>query len=60
MPSAVKSRRTGETCRYSEFPKKEYLARYARAVALMDQAGVEGLLVTQPLNIRYFAGGPLT
>jgi Xaa-Pro aminopeptidase len=26
----------------------------------MDQTGVDGLLVTQPLNIRYFAGGPLT
>jgi len=53
-------RRVGETCRFSEFPKEEYLARYKKAVALMDKAGIDGLVVTQPLSIRYFAGGPLT
>ncbi|MBM4430720.1 MAG: hypothetical protein FJ026_10295, partial [Chloroflexi bacterium] len=60
MSNEIKPKRIGETCRFSEFPKEEYLARYEKAVALMDKAGIDGLLVTQPLNIRYFAGGPLT
>lgn len=60
MTSEMEQKRVGETCRFSEFPKEEYLARYEKAVAWMDKAGMDGLLVTQPLNIRYFAGGPLT
>ena len=56
----MKQKRVGQTDRFSEFPRKEYVARYEKAAALMEEAGLDGLLVTQPLNIRYFAGGPLT
>ena len=60
MSYNLQPKRVGESGRFSEFPREEYARRYDKAVALMDELGMDGILVTQPLNIRYFAGGPLT
>lgn len=60
MPSKTSPKRAGKTSQFSEFPRQEYVARYEKAVRQMEEAGLDGLIVTQPLNIRYFAGGPLT
>jgi Xaa-Pro aminopeptidase len=45
-----------KTARYAEFPHAEYHRRYARACRLMAREGLDGVLVTQDLNVRYFAG----
>lgn len=44
------------SAKYAEFPADEYLGRYAKARALMEREGLDALLVTQDLNVRYFAG----
>lgn len=41
---------------FAEFPFEEYRSRYAKAIALMEQQGLDALLVTQEENVRYFAG----
>jgi Xaa-Pro dipeptidase len=42
--------------RFGEFPVEEYRRRYARAVRLMDEEGLDALLLTHELNVRYFTG----
>jgi Xaa-Pro aminopeptidase len=49
-----------ETSKFSEFPREEFIARYHRALQLMGYAGLDGMVITSPTNIRFFAGGPLT
>jgi Xaa-Pro aminopeptidase len=44
------------TAKYAEFPVDEYHARYAKARTLMEREGLDAILVTQDLNVRYFAG----
>ncbi|MCK4791520.1 MAG: aminopeptidase P family protein [Desulfobacteraceae bacterium] len=39
-----------------EFQRAEYLQRHARAVELMGQKGLDGLLVTAEANYTYFSG----
>jgi len=41
-----------------EFSRLEYARRYARASALMGEAGIDALAVAQPSSIRYFTGLP--
>ena len=41
---------------FAEFPLSEYASRYARAVRLMEEAGIDALLLTHELNVRYFSG----
>lgn len=41
---------------FAEFEVEEYMRRYARAVRLMEEFDLDGLLLTQDLNVRYFAG----
>ena len=41
-----------------EFSRGEYARRYARASALMEEAGLDALVVAQPSSIRYFTGLP--
>jgi Xaa-Pro dipeptidase len=41
-----------------EFSRREYARRYARASALMEEAGIDALVVAQPSSIRYFTGLP--
>jgi Xaa-Pro aminopeptidase len=41
-----------------EFSRLEYARRYARASALMEEAGLDALVVAQPSSIRYFTGLP--
>jgi Xaa-Pro aminopeptidase len=41
-----------------EFSRSEYARRYARASALMEEAGIDALVVAQPSSIRYFTGLP--
>jgi Xaa-Pro aminopeptidase len=41
---------------YPDFPKEEYEQRYARARALMEERGLDGLLITEELNYIYFTG----
>ena len=41
-----------------EFSRREYARRYARAAALMDQSGLDALVLAQPASIRYFTGLP--
>lgn len=41
---------------YADFPLAEYERRYARLVALMRREGMDGVLVTQEENVRYFTG----
>ena len=45
---------------YGEFGVAEYIDRVQRARALMDDAGMDAMLLTNAKLIRYFAGGPLT
>ena len=45
-----------ETPPHAEFPASEYAARYARAIRLMDETGLDALLLTDELNVRYFSG----
>jgi Xaa-Pro dipeptidase len=40
----------------SDFPIAEYGCRYARLQALMDESGIDAVLVSQPSNVRYFTG----
>jgi Xaa-Pro aminopeptidase len=40
--------------KHAEFPLSEYAWRYARAVRLMEAAGLDALLLTHELNVRYF------
>jgi len=42
--------------RYLEFSPGEYARRYARAVALMDEQGIDALVLAQPVTVRYFTG----
>src|SRR5262245_54826360 len=42
--------------RYGEFPVDEYRRRYARACRVMEERGLDALLVTENLNVRYFSG----
>jgi Xaa-Pro aminopeptidase len=42
--------------KYADFPLAEYVRRYARACRLMEKEGLDALLVTQDLNVRYFSG----
>ena len=44
------------TAPYAEFPVEDYRARYAKARRMMEEDGLDALLVTQDLNVRYFAG----
>lgn len=39
-----------------DFPIAEYRRRYARLVALMDEDGLEALVITQEEGIRYLSG----
>jgi len=41
-----------------EFSRSEYARRYARTAALMEEAGIDALVVAQPSSIRYFIGLP--
>src|SRR5437899_7455625 len=41
---------------FAEFPLDEYHVRYAKACKLMEAEGLDALLVTQDLDLRYFAG----
>lgn len=41
---------------FAEFPLSEYASRYARAARLMEEAGIDALLLTHELNVRYFSG----
>ncbi len=41
---------------YAEFPQAEYADRYARAARLMEAAGLDAMLLTHELNVRYFSG----
>src|SRR5947208_15278376 len=41
---------------YPDFPRSEYEARYGRARALMEAAGLDALLVTAETNYIYFTG----
>jgi Xaa-Pro aminopeptidase len=41
---------------YPDFPLDEYRTRYARFVALMDQFGVDALVLTQEEPVKYLSG----
>jgi Xaa-Pro dipeptidase len=41
---------------FAEFPPEEYALRVTRARALMEEAGVDALLLTQMENVRYLSG----
>ncbi len=45
---------------YSEFPEHEYADRYRRLLSLAAEKDIEAFIFTDELNLRYFAGGPLT
>ncbi|MGI9658712.1 MAG: aminopeptidase P family N-terminal domain-containing protein, partial [Gaiellaceae bacterium] len=45
-----------KTAKFAEFPLEEYTARYAKACRLMEHEGLDAVLVTQDLNVRYFTG----
>lgn len=47
---------SSKTAMFAEFPIEEYKLRYAKACRLMEDASLDALLVTQDLNVRYFAG----
>lgn len=42
--------------RYLRFPPAEYARRYARAVALMEELGIDALVLCQPTSLQYFTG----
>jgi Xaa-Pro aminopeptidase len=48
------------TSRYSEFPVAEYRNRVTQARQQMRSQKIDALLLTSEINLRYFAGGPLT
>ena len=39
-----------------EFPIAEYGLRYARLQALMEESGIDAILISEPSNVRYFTG----
>jgi Xaa-Pro dipeptidase len=41
-----------------EFSRAEFARRYARAAALMEESGIDALVLAQPSSIRYFTGLP--
>lgn len=41
---------------FAEFPLDEYTQRVSRAQALMEETGIDALLLTQQENVRYLAG----
>jgi Xaa-Pro aminopeptidase len=41
---------------YPDFPAEEYEQRFARARGLMEEANLDGLLITDELNYVYFTG----
>jgi Xaa-Pro dipeptidase len=41
-----------------EFSRAEFARRYARAAALMEESGIDALVLAQPSSIRYFIGLP--
>ena len=41
---------------HAEFPLSEYAWRYARAIRAMEAAGLDALVLTHELNVRYFTG----
>ena len=41
---------------FAEFPLDEYELRVSRARTLMEEAGIDTLLLTQQENVRYLAG----
>jgi Xaa-Pro aminopeptidase len=41
---------------YPDFPREEYVARYARTQKTLKAHGLDALLLTQRQNLRYFAG----
>ena len=41
---------------WAEFPVSEYARRYARAIRLMEEKGLDALFLSQELNVRYFSG----
>ena len=41
---------------YPDFPKEEFDARHARARAMMEDRGIDALLITERLNYQYFSG----
>lgn len=45
------------TIDYHRFPKPEYEARWQTAQRKMDEAGLDGLLITEKTNYGYFCGG---
>ena len=45
---------------YSEFPESEYENRYRRLISLAAKDDIEAFIFTDEINLRYFAGGPLT
>ena len=42
--------------RFPDFPREEYLARYARTQQILKRHGLDALFLTQRQNLRYFAG----
>src|SRR5262245_26389267 len=46
----------GALSKISDFPASEYQERLRRARALMEKAGLDGLLVTSEPNHRYLTG----
>ena len=41
---------------FAEFPPDEYAQRVTRARTLMEETGIDALLLTQQENVRYLAG----
>ena len=41
---------------YPDFPGEEFDARHACARAMMDERGIDALLITERLNYQYFSG----
>jgi len=44
------------SARNLEFPLKEYARRYVRAQALMDELGIDALVLSSSTAVRYFTG----
>jgi len=47
---------THEVLFEADFPKEEYAARYARARQLMDEKGLDALLLSLGIHLRYLTG----
>ena len=41
---------------YPDFPREEFDARHSCARAMMDERGIDALLITERLNYQYFSG----